>query len=392
MTTADPRHANTDSSRPDPPDDPHERETIRPITHARVERLQRTTGYPLVSILAATTPGPRMSPDDRGELDRLVETARSRLTLELDDRATAELIEPLRGLADQLTTAPSRHGLALFHGGGILEAYALSRRPDPRVVIDPTFATRDLVRDLLDNPPYRLVVLSASAAHLYVGSGEDLTERRHGPFPVSADDETGDRRGHLHQAVRTHANPRRLDSFLRTVDGALRADRETRDLPLVLAAAEPLASRAPHRLDQEVIGVVPGNHERTRPSHLARLARPVMAAHLARQRERNLADLERAASNLRAAFGVEDVWTAARDRRIVHLYVDPDYAQPATTTSDPRHITSVPDHEPPEVIDDAVDDIIEMVALHDGAISFVPLAEGQGSIAAVLRTRPRRNP
>lgn len=365
---------------------------LQALTPIRLDRLQRVTGYPMVSVLTPSTPGARMAPQDRVELDRLLHTVETRLALEFDGPEIRELTDPLRVLAAELADTPARHGLALYHGAGILEAYQLSHRPVARVVIDPTFATRDVVRDQLDNPPYRLLVLSASAARLHIGSGVELTEHTRAPFPISADEPPPDRRGHLHQAVRTHTSPRRWDSFLRVVDNALRADRATSTLPLVLAAAEPLASRLPTRSSQPIIGVVTGNHEHTRPSRLAELAQPIVAAHLARQRQETLDDLERAASQRRAAFGVQDVWTAARDRRVVRLVVDPNYAQPATTTAtDARHITPAPDPDRPEVLDDAVDDIIETVARHGGAIRFVPLSGEQGRIAAVLRTRERKS-
>lgn len=364
---------------------------LQALTPIRLDRLQRATGYPMVSVLTPTTHGARMSPQDRVELDRLLHTVDSRLTLELDGPEIRELTDPLRVLAAQLADTPARHGLALYHGAGTLEAYQLSHRPVARVVIDPTFATRDLVRDQLDNPPYRLLVLSAGTARLHIGSGIELTEHTRAPFPISADEQPPDRRGHLHQAVRTHTSPRRADAFLRVVDAALRADRATSTLPLVLAAAEPLASRLPTRSSQPIIGVVAGNHEHTRTSRLAELAQPIVAAHLARQRQETLDDLERAASQRRAAFGVQDVWTAARDRRVARLVVDPTYAQPATTTADARHITPAPDPDQPEVLDDAVDDIIETVTRHGGAISFVPLSDSQGRIAAVLRTRERKS-
>lgn len=386
----------TTPSHPMPTSDPHPGQPADPVSGFaelsadRLDRLQRTRGYPLISVLAATTPRSRLATEDRRTLDRLIDTAESRLALELGGPDVGQLIGPLRTLADEISNQPMRHGLVLFHGAGVLEAHRLSRRPEPRVVIDPTFATRDLVREQLDNPPYRLLVLSSRTARLLVGVGDDLTERTRPPFPISAEEPDPDRRGHLHHAVRTHAGPRRWDGFVRTVDDALRADRDTATLPLVVAAAEPLASRLSNRSGQHIIGVVAGNHERTRPNRLAQLARPIVSEHLARQRLEALDELERAVSTRRAAFGVHEVWTAARDRRIVRLIVDPGYAQPVTTSADSRHITPVLDPEPPDVLDDAVDDIIEAVALQGGSVSFVPLTEAQGRIAAVLRTRQRR--
>ena len=48
---------------------------LREVTPADLTRLQRLSGYPMVSVLLPTTPGARLGPVDQANLDALVERA-----------------------------------------------------------------------------------------------------------------------------------------------------------------------------------------------------------------------------------------------------------------------------------------------------------------------------
>ena len=362
---------------------------LREVTPADLTRLQRLSGYPMVSVLLPTTPGARLGPVDQANLDALVERAQRRLAAELPGAQVDDLIGPLRRLAAQVTAWPTGQGLVLFAGASIVEAYRLALSPAPRVVIDPSFATRDLARSVAENPPYRLLTLESGSAVLYLGTGTQLQKRATGGFPLGAadTDSPADRRGHRHQGEPTHRSPSRWDRFLRQVDEALDADRRTRDLPLILAAAEPLASRYRRRTNQPIVGTIPGNHRRTATARLVALARPVVELYLARQRQEALDGLERAIDGRRAAAGINQVWQAAIDGRVVLLLVDPAYNYPALAAPDGRSLTRSRDAEHPDVLDDAVDEIIELVARHGGRVCFTTIAGTGNQIAAVLETR-----
>lgn len=373
-----------------PPTRPAISETaLREVTPADLARLQHLSGYPMVSVLMPTTPGARLGPEDQANLAALAERAQRRLAAELPGAQVDELLDPLRVLSAQVIDSPAGPGLVLYAGAGIVEAYRLAISPAPRVVIDPSFATRDLARTVAENPPYRLLTLASGSARLYIGTGAQLHERVTSEFPLGepATDSPADRRGHLHQGEPTHRGAHRWDRFLRQVDEALTADQRTRSLPLILAAAEPLASRYQRRTSHHIAGTIAGNHQRTPAVRLAELARPVIELHLAQQRQEALDGLERAVDQRRAATGIHQVWQAASDGRIAVLLVDPAYTYPALAAPDGRSLTRSRDPEHPDVLDDAVDEIIELVARRGGRVCFTT-HDGTGhQIAAVLETR-----
>jgi len=363
-------------------------DAVQELTPVDLDRLQILRGYPMVSVLMPTTPGTGLSPAESTTLNHLIDRAERRLAAELPATRIAEIIDPLRDLADRVTRARMGPGLALFGGAGLLEAYRLPLQPQARAVIDPTFATRDLARAVLENPPYRLLVLASGTARLYVGADRHLGEQVAGGFPLGEARSSGttDRRGHLHQAERTHRDSRRWDSFLRQVDKALSASTRSRDLPLILAATEPLASRFQQRTTHHLIGTVAGNHQRTTAARLADLARPIVEDHLASERRHALEALDDAIGRRRAVFGIDDVWREAHDGNVVLLLVDPDYRLAAVPSPDGRSLEPSSDREHPAVIDDAVDEVIEAVERHGGHTCFTSMTTGRSAIAAVLRT------
>jgi hypothetical protein len=362
---------------------------LREPTPADLARLQALAGYPMVSVLLPTGTGAQLGPVEQAQARQLIDQATRRLAAELPHTKIEDLAESLDRLLDRIADTPTGLGLALFAGVGIVEAYRLSLSPTPRVVIDPTFATRDLARAVAENPPYRLLCLASASAHLYLGAGAQLHELGAGGFPLGepALDHPPDRRGHLHQGEPTHRSPRRGDRFLRRVDDTLTAEARTQGLPLIVAGAEPVASRFRRRTRHQIVGTIPGNHERTPTARLAELARPVIDLHLARQRQDALDRLERAVDQRRAAFGINEIWRAAHDGRIALLLVDPSYTYPALVAPTGRSLTRSIDPEHPDVLDDAVDDIIELVAPRGGQVCFTTLNGTGDQIAAVLDSR-----
>ncbi|MFT7646260.1 MAG: hypothetical protein ACI8Y4_000994 [Candidatus Poriferisodalaceae bacterium] len=358
----------------------------RPITPSVLAELQACSGYPMVSILAPTTPGGSQTPADRALISSLIAAARARFASECPDRDPAELFDAIDDLAETIANHPTGLGVALLSGSRNATAHLLQVAPHPRAVIDPTFATRDLARSILENPPYRILDLSSRTARLHLAAGPTTVECRTLVDSADAEDDAPDRRGHLHQSEPSHRTKRHLDRYLRAVETALEADNETAELPLVIAAAEPIASRFRNQSRQPIIGTIAGNHQRTASGALAALARPIIDDHLCAQHELARQRLDRAIGCHHAAIGLDEVWRAANEGSITLLLVDPTYTASAVPSADGRALTPVIDMGA-NVLDDAVDEIIELVAHRRGTIEFTELDADHRRIAAVLQQR-----
>jgi hypothetical protein len=108
---------------------------------------------------------------------------------------------------------------------------------------------------------------------------------------------------------------------------------------------------------------------------------------LRRQERDALERLERARSARRLATGLDEVWSLALEGRIEHLVVEEHFEVPARIGADPHPLVRAADREAPDVVDDAVDELVEMVLVRGGRVTFVPdgLLDGHDHVAAALR-------
>ena len=359
-------------------------------TAAEVLSLQAVHEYPAISVLCSTDPAPAMSTVTVARLEQLVDDATRRLRLEFGDLVAASMNDDLKHLVDDIKQRPTRAAVALYLSSRHISAWGLPQPVVDRAVVDPTFATRDLVRSLHRTPRHVVLVLTEREARLFDGAGDTLLPPFAGPFPL--EDRTTRRR------TRTGGGPvkggdedRRADTFLRTVDAALGTYLSLHPAPLVLVGAGRTLTRFTRisRNLGRLAGTVQGSHARTPLPTLARLIRPVIEDYLHSREREALELLAKRTRSGTVAAGMPAVWLAARAERPEMLAVEEGLFYPARVSHDGDLIHPADDLEHPDVIDDAVDEVIETVLRRGGWVALVQdgaLADTQ-RIALTLRPR-----
>ena len=353
-----------------------------------VAELQRATGHPALSVLLPTTPAAAMGEPDRAGLRGLLDTARRRLRA--DGLAEAdELADAMDELAQESAGEPTAWGLALFATtDGIQVSVRLPVPVVARVVVDPTFATRDLGRAMHRTPSHAVLVLGSREARLLYGAGDQLHPAGGGRFPMHA---ARDRR-------RDPARPglARADAaaFWRDVDAALGAHLRLHPSPLVLAgSARTVAGfTAVSRHLDRLAGTVEADLVRESPPVLAARARPVLERYLHSRQDEALALLAARIASDQAVSGLAAAWFAARHERPEMLVVDDSLVVPARLSPNGDLVEPADDPAAPDVIDDLVDELIELVLRRGGWIALArpgALTEHDG-IALTLRSRSGR--
>jgi hypothetical protein len=319
-----------------------------------------------VSLLLTTRPGPELDHTDRARLRAPAAQARDRLRAHPEhgrtDRIT-DLLAALDGLVEDVR-GPVDRAIALFASPVRLARFDLPVEVRDRCVIDPTFATRDLVRALHRTPRHVVLLLAADRARLLDAARGALAPVTHG-FPRT---DPGHQRG----------APAR-ESFLREVDRSLGAYLRLHPAPLVIAAAQPTLStfRRISRNTGRLAGTLTGHFLDTSTEELQTRIRPVIEDYLLSRQAEALTLLAQRDDQGRAVRGISQAWLAARWERPEMLAVEQGYFQPARLTADGD--TLVPVHEvgqvgDPDVLDDAVDELIEAVLARGGWVAL--LADG----------------
>jgi hypothetical protein len=356
----------------------------RGLTAAEVFDLQTHRDYPSVSVLLTTTPAPRMTPGDRARLDGLLARARARLAAE------PQPVPPAVVLAlDELAAVAKRdrtsRALALYASGHRSARLNLPVDVRDRVVVDPSFATRDLVTALHRTPRHLVLLLSSRDARLFEGVGGALRPVAGSGFPLRrVPGDTG----------RVRAGDSAEDPFLRRVLRALTTYQQLRPAPIVLVGTRRILTSFTERGDEAgrlaglvVAGSVPVNLQAARLTELAERTAPVLLEYL-RSRQGEALDLvERRAGQGRAASGLAAAWTAARHGVPEMLAVDEGLFQPVRLLEGGDVLEPADDVEHPDVVDDIVDELIEAVLIRGGWVSLMTddALEAHGGVVLTLR-------
>ncbi len=339
-----------------------------------LRELQSVHDYPCLTI---TLPTHRTSPDNRQDpirVKNLVSEAESRLQGEFSRRDLAPLLSRLESLIAEIDYQYTQDGLVLAVSREIARRYVLPFPLAERVVVDETFFTRDLVRALNRTRRYWVVSLSEQPTRFYSAVREQLEEVTTNGFPMTHTGPGGATALPGGQGVnRSSYRDDRLRQFFRAVDNAIRPLLLEDPLPLAIAGIgrHRAAFRDVSSHAGEVIATLDGSYDRETPHDLGRRIWPAVSDGFARRRRRVLDDLAAAVDRHRAASTLGEVWRHASMGRGELLVVEDGYHEPARLADGGGLTFDVTDVTAPDVIDDAVDEVVTMVLQKGGRVVFV---------------------
>lgn len=355
-----------------------------------IDLLQKISGYPSLSI---TLPTHRTSPENRQDpirVGNLVAEAHERLLAEFSKREIEPLLARLDKLVEAIDYRYTLDGLALFVNRDFARAFFLPFSLKERVAVDETFFTRDLVLAMNRSPRYWVLVLSEQPTRLFEGSQKTLTEVQEEGFPLT---HTGPG-GELplpggYGAKKSQYRDERHRQFFRQVDAALRLFLLDDPLPLIVVGVDRYLSffKEVSEHKDAISATLEGSHDSTPEHELGELVWPVVKHTLAEERQKYLDELDKAVGERKFASTIGEVWRMAQAGRGRLLLVEEDFHYPARVDESGLHIEPAEDTEAPDVLDDAVDEVITIVLDKGGKVVF--LENGQldahSRIALILR-------
>lgn len=350
--------------------------------------LAAERGYPLVSLIARTH---RTSPDNKADpitVKNLVETLRARLLEERDKREVVTVLEHVEQAVSEIDWAHTLDGLAIFASVEGARVFHVPYPVETRVIVDETFATRDLVLAWARTASYRVLVLSEKPTRLYNAVREDLDEVIAHGFPRVHDGPGGASRLPGGQVDAATVRQRHHLKFFRTVDSALSAIHHEDPQPLVVVGVQRYLgywdSITNH--PEAVIATVEGAHDKTPAHELGALIWPTVQSALAEREQAQAQAARDAVGQGKGVAGIAQVWRAAAEGRVATLVVDEHYQEPATVDETGLVLTPVDDATAPGVIDDAIDDLVENTLAFGGQVVFVDGGlDDLQRVAAVVR-------
>jgi hypothetical protein len=360
-------------------------------TRSELERLLAARDSVAISIYVPTSPLTQDAQAGRIELKNLAgEAARQLEASGADRRSAADVLESLDELVDDEDFWETQaRSLAVFASPSGLRTFRLPNRLRSAVEVADRFAVKPLLRAVTF--PQAAFVLALAA-----GSVRLVEVTRDGPpYPVAVPDMPADLdAARVRLAPRTQsarlagAEPEklRLRQFARKVDQALRGMLAGLELPLILAAGEPLDSiyRSLNSYPHLVEPGIPGNPEGATDADLAAAARSVLdevyEGELAAIRD--LFELRR--SHERASADLATVARAATYGAVDTLVVDIDQQLPGYVDEETGAVERAAEDASSYGV---TDEIARRVLLAGGRVLAVRGDDmpADGPVAAILR-------
>ena len=344
------------------------------MNRSDIQVLQSVREHPALSILLPTHRGHTDNRQDAIRLRNLMDQAAERLLSKFPKREVQPVLQNLETLTNQIDYRHLSDGLALFVGREFARQMYLPFTVKERVIINYTFATRDLVHALNRTPRYWVLVLSEKPTRLYEGTGETLVEVTHGGFPLIYEGPGVTEPMPAGYGIRRSAHRDEfLQRFFREAYHNFAQLNVKEYLPLIVIGVERYLAFFDEvsKNKLRVWARIAGSHDKTPPRELAKLVTPILQESIAKERHETMQELQEAMAHKRSVSGITKVWRSAQQGRGVTLLVEENYRCAAYADADRMNITPMKNGSVSAMIYDAVDEVIEIVLAKGGRVVFV---------------------
>ena len=303
----------------------------------------------------------------------------------LGKRESKGLKEKIGNLATKVDISRTLDGLALFVNKNIEQMVDIPFRVRERVIIDKTFATRDLIKSVNRGTSYFILDLSLHRARLISCYRDQAAEINQGGFPLQSEFEMLE----LNSTDFSREKKKQIKEFFNRVDKSFLSNYHYGDTKLVIAGVQKNLSLYRESADsKEVIyEQMEGNYEATSVHDLGKKVWERVREKNKKERHTALNEIPNAISTQKLASGITEVWRFANEGRVNMLVVEEDYHISAAYGNDNNIILDVSGFPDKDIMTDAVDEVAEIVVDKGGKVVFVDNGTlgKYHKIAAILR-------
>lgn len=341
---------------------------------AKLKKLKSLYSKNSITVILKTH---RTFPDNNQDailLKNLIKDAESRLLAEHSGREVQELIDKLNTLASSINHRQNQESLILFVSNDVVDFVRLPIPVESRVVVDNTFATRDLIRGLHARAGYYVLVLSKDEARLIEASNDKVVQEFTDDFPFK-NEFSQVSKSELSDAGRL----RNLSAeFFNRVDKAVNQIRKDNPMP-VLVASDQQNYHEYMKIADEPKTILDfflnGNKQTEKDFNIVSEAWNIVKEDVTKRNNERKADLQKAVSANKFLSDTNEIYQAIKQGKVQTLFVEQGLFQPAIMENDQITYVTDEDRNGKDVIDDIYDELIEMNLKHGGDVVFLPKGE-----------------
>lgn len=331
----------------------------------------------------------RTIPDNEKDsllLKNLVKEAVKRLQAECKAEDAKRIAEKLDRLSREINHRYNLESLVLFVNKDIAEYARLPLPVTDRVIIDQTFATRDLIRTLLKEKKYYVLVLSRDKARLIEAFNDKVVREIEDGFPV---ENTSLYPSQKAEAAIANRLTSLQQEFFNIVDKQLLNTIKENPQKVFICTEDSNYHQYLKVADQKevIIGNMGGNRMAEKAHHIVSAAWPVVLQSRKEKLKDQVRELEKAVDSGKVVTDFSEVWNAVNQGRGQTLFVQEGYFQPARLVNNTVELVQGSIAGKEDVIDDIIDEMIEINFRSGGDCVFLPEEKLKDFRGLALTTR-----
>ncbi len=320
----------------------------------------------------------RTSPDNKKDsltLKNLIKEAEERLFADESKRDAKQLVERLKELESKIDHSHNLESLILFVNEDITEYTRLPIAVEERVVIDHTFATRDLVRALHLETNYYVLVLSQQKVRLLEAFNDKVVSEIGSPFPIENTQFYSTNKAELSNASR---QTNLVAEFFNRVDKEVNNIRKENPLPVLICTEESNYHEYLKVADQKqsILETYLNKNRLDEKAHaIVTEAWEIIQDYTLKKNNARKTELKTAVSQNKFLSDTNEIWQAIKLGRIQTLFIEQGKFQPAIWENDQIQYVSDELRDKKEVVDDIYDELIEANMNYGGDVVFLTKGE-----------------
>lgn len=319
----------------------------------------------------------RTKPDSEKDvitLKNLIKEAEERLFADENKQDAKILVEKLKELASDIDHSHNLESLILFVNEDIAQYTRLPIEVVDRVVIDHTFATRDLVRALHLETNYYVLLLSQHKVRLIQAFNDKVVREISTDFPME------NSQGSTGKANLSNASKQSnlISEFFNRVDKAVNKIRREHPLP-VLICTEESNYHEYLKIADEKQSIFSTYLNRVnideKASIIVKEAWITVKEGVEETNNSRKAELKQAVSQNKFLSDTNEIWNAIKEGKVQTLFIEQGLFQPAVIEDNVISYISDNLRNQKNVIDDIYDELIEANMNNGGDVVFLPKGE-----------------
>lgn len=314
----------------------------------------------------------RMKPDNQKDaitLKDLIKKTEERLLNDYDKRFASFIIKKLKNLANTINHNFNLESLVLFVNADFAEYTRIPIEVKDRVIIDNTFATRDLVRAMHRATGYYVLVLSRQNARLIEAYNDKVVQEFKGNFPLKNTLYTKDKI----KLSTAKGQDNLIEEFFNKVDKLVLKSIKNNPLPIMLATEIRNFSHYQKIADKKdlIVGHINRYRDDEKPYNIILDAWKVVQANVKEKHADCIVELGKAISLGRYLSDYNEIWNVLQQGGGQTLFVKNDFFQSALLIDNKILLDTNFENNQKGIVDDIIDEMIELNISFGGDTVFL---------------------